>query len=94
VAAIETATEKNGANTMKKSIWLSSDPANCESGDMGFWWNCGVNSIAAVTVDATGLRFDGGDFTVIVDNPGQSNESVKVLVNDVVVFGSVKAKAS
>lgn len=80
---------------MKKSVWLSSDPANTDGGsDMGFWWNSGCNSIAAVTVDATGLRFDGGDFTVIVNNPGQSNESVRVLVNDVVVYGSVKAKSN
>ena len=76
---------------MKKNVWLSSDPANTEGGDMGFWWNRGCNSIAAVSVDETGLRFDGSDFTVIIDNPGQTNESVKVLVNDVVVFGSHKA---
>jgi hypothetical protein len=101
VAAIETAAV-TGAKEMKKKdrgdldqqIWLSADPANTDCGDMGFWWNRGCNSIAAVSVDETGLRFDGGDFTVIIDNPGQTNESVKVLVNDVVVFGSVKAKAS
>lgn len=79
---------------MKKKIWLSSDPANSDGGEQGFWWNSGVNSIAGLTVDKTGLRFDGRDFTVIVDNPGQNSENVKVLVNDIVVFSSVKAKAS
>lgn len=79
---------------MKKKIWLSSDPLNTDGGDNGFWWNSGVNSIAGVTVDPTGLRFDGGDFTVIVDKPGQTGENVKILVNNVVIFNSVKSKAS
>ena len=66
---------------------LTADPANNDE-DMGFWWNRGCDSIAAVSIDNTGLRFDGGDFTVIVDRAGQCDESVRVLVNDVVVFGS------
>ena len=79
---------------MKNSIWLSSDPANEEGGeDHGFWWNKGCNAIAAASVDSTGIRFDGGDFTVIVDNPGQSGESVKIMVGDVIVYSTAKAKA-
>lgn len=77
-----------------KKITMTSDPANTEGGDNGFWWNSGCSSIAAVTVDPTGLRFDGRDFTVIIDRPGQNNESVKVLVNDVVIFSSVRSKVA
>jgi hypothetical protein len=82
-----------------KKIHLSADPANTNE-DIGFWWNSGCNSVAAVSIDPTGIRFDGQDFTVIVDNPGRKNESVRVLLNNVltdsniVLYSSVKAKAS
>lgn len=81
---------------------LTSDPANTEE-DMGFWWNVrrnpgkpneSVESVAAVTIDPTGLRFDGRDFTVEIARPGEPNESVEVVVGGVVVFRSVKSKAS
>lgn len=74
-------------------IHLTADPLNNEE-DMGFWWNRGCDSIAAVTVDTTGLRFDGADFTVVVDHPGEKNETVKVLVNDIVVFSSLRSKVA
>lgn len=72
-----------------KKISLSADHRNNEE-DVSFWWNRGCESIAAVAMDSTGLRFDGTDFTVIVDHAGQSNERVRVLVNDIVVFSSVR----
>ena len=81
-----------------KKIHLSADPANTDE-DAGFWWNSGSNSVAAVSIDSTGIRFDGQDFTVIVDNPGRKNESVRVLLNNVltssniVLYSSVKDKA-
>jgi len=77
-----------------KKIHLSADPANTENTENGFWWNSGVNSVAGISIDSTGVRFDGRDFTVEISNPGCTNESVEVFVNDVVVFRSVKSKAS
>ena len=53
-----------------KKISLSADHRNNEE-DVSFWWNRGCESIAAVAMDSTGLRFDGTDFTVIVDHAGQ-----------------------
>ena len=88
---------------MKKKICLNSDSGNVimdeitpllGGGDKPwqFCWTSGESSIAGASLCPTGLRFDGRGFTVVVDNPGLPSESVKVLVNNVVIFNSVKEK--